>query len=317
MTRRSAITKTLAQVDEARSNADRNARIPVEEHIQNHLSQANQLPGTSQKNSFVSLTKIDKLGINPGSSDNHTPLGIYAYPSEYVVRKLNGRKITALPHASFQPYTNIFSVQGNVVDLGTMSGGELEKYKAALKKMYVSVADGDPDAEDFLEELIVRRELSFNFVYYNQNYDRSLKDILYDWAYESLMEHKSDEREYLYDYQELENAETHDQYWNAAQREMQITGKMHNYMRMYWGKKILEWTSDPEEAYQWALKLNNKYSLDGRDPNSYAGVGWIFSKHDRAWTEREVFGKVRYMNAGGLERKFDMEKYLNKINNLK
>ena len=152
---RSKITTTLAQVDEARSNADKNARVPVEEHVQNHLSQAGDLPGTSQKNSFVSLTKVDKLGINPGSSDNHTPLGIYAYPSEYVVRKLNGRKITALPHASFQPYTNIFSVQGNIVDLGTMSGGELEKYKAALKKMYVSVAEGDPDAEDFLEDEVL------------------------------------------------------------------------------------------------------------------------------------------------------------------
>jgi deoxyribodipyrimidine photo-lyase len=173
------------------------------------------------------------------------------------------------------------------------------------------------DAEDFLEELIVRRELAFNFVYYNKNYDHSLKDILYDWAYETLMEHKEDEREYIYDYQELENAETHDKYWNAAQKEMMITGKMHNYMRMYWGKKILEWTSDPEDAFQWALKLNNKYSLDGRDANSYAGVGWIFSKHDRAWKEREIFGKVRYMNAGGLERKFDMKKYLKKIDELK
>ena len=186
----------------------------------------------------------------------------------------------------------------------------------SAQEIALTALNSDYDAEDFLEELIVRRELAFNFVYYNQNYDRSLKDILYDWAYESLMEHKEDEREYLYDYQELENAETHDKYWNAAQKEMLITGKMHNYMRMYWGKKILEWTSDPEDAFQWALKLNNKYSLDGRDANSYAGVGWIFSKHDRAWTERKIFGKVRYMNAAGLERKFDMKKYLQKIDEL-
>jgi deoxyribodipyrimidine photo-lyase len=183
----------------------------------------------------------------------------------------------------------------------------------SAQEIALTVLKSEHDAEGFLEELIVRRELAFNFVYYNQNYDGSLKDILYDWAYQSLMEHKEDEREYLYTYQELENAETHDKYWNAAQKEMMITGKMHNYMRMYWGKKILEWTSDPEDAFQWALKLNNKYSLDGRDANSYAGVGWIFSKHDRAWKEREIFGKVRYMNAGGLERKFDMEKYLEKI----
>jgi deoxyribodipyrimidine photo-lyase len=206
-----------------------------------------------------------------------------------------------IPHLNFQsdlsPYLHFGQISAQEVGL------------AALNSEY--------NAEDFLEELIVRRELAFNFVYYNQNYDGSLKDILYDWAYESLMAHKCDERAYLYNYQQLENAKTHDKYWNAAQREMQLTGKMHNYMRMYWGKKILEWTADPEEAYQWALKLNNKYSLDGRDPNSYAGVAWIFSKHDRAWQERKIFGKVRYMNAGGLERKFDMEKYLSKINNLK
>lgn len=190
--------------------------------------------------------------------------------------------------------------------------GQISAQEAALEAL-----KSEYDAEAFLEELIVRRELSFNFVYYNQDYDGSLKDILSDWAYQTLMEHKDDEREYLYSYQEFEKAETHDKYWNAAQKEMMITGKMHNYMRMYWGKKILEWTSDPEEAYHWALKLNNKYSLDGRDPNSYAGVAWVFSKHDRAWTERDIFGKVRYMNAKGLERKFDMEKYLDKINSLK
>ncbi|ADO76945.1 deoxyribodipyrimidine photo-lyase [Halanaerobium praevalens] len=186
----------------------------------------------------------------------------------------------------------------------------------AAQEIALAALNSEYDEKSFLEELIVRRELAFNFVYYNQNYDGSLKDILYDWAYQSLMEHQADEREYLYTYQELENAKTHDKYWNAAQKEMLLTGKMHNYMRMYWGKKILEWNSDPEEAYQWALKLNNKYSLDGRDANSYAGVAWIFSKHDRAWKERKIFGKVRYMNAAGLERKFEMEKYIAKINEL-
>ncbi len=205
------------------------------------------------------------------------------------------------------PYLNYQSDLSPYLHFGQISAQEAAL--AALASEY--------NAEAFLEELIVRRELAFNFVYYNQNYDQSLKDILYDWAYETLLEHQSDQREYLYNYQQLEKAETHDQYWNAAQKEMLITGKMHNYMRMYWGKKILEWTAEPEIAYQWALKLNNKYSLDGRDPNSYAGVAWIFSKHDRAWKERSIFGKVRYMNAAGLERKFEMEKYLSKINNLK
>lgn len=186
----------------------------------------------------------------------------------------------------------------------------------SVQEIALTALNSEHNAEDFLEQLIVRRELAFNFIYYNQNYDRSLKDILYDWSYQSLMKHKDDKREYIYNYQELENAKTHDPYWNAAQKEMVITGKMHNYMRMYWGKKILEWTSNPEEAFQWALKLNNKYSLDGRDPNSYTGVAWCFGKHDRAWKERDIFGKIRYMNANGLERKFDMDEYLAKVSEM-
>ncbi|MBM7555286.1 deoxyribodipyrimidine photo-lyase [Halanaerobacter jeridensis] len=167
--------------------------------------------------------------------------------------------------------------------------------------------------EDFLDQIIVRRELSINFVYYNQNYDGQLKEILSEWAYETLQEHKNDLREYNYSREEFETAKTHDPYWNAAQLEMIATGKMHGYMRMYWGKKILEWTDDPQTAYDIALYLNNKYSLDGRDPNSYAGIAWCFGKHDRAWQERDVFGKVRYMNANGLNRKFDADLYVNQV----
>jgi len=173
-----------------------------------------------------------------------------------------------------------------------------------------------PGKEDFLEELIVRRELSINFVYYNQKYDASLKDTLSGWAYQTLDEHKDDLREDIYTREEFEQGLTHDIYWNAAQLEMVLTGKMQGYMRMYWGKKILEWTQSPEEAYQIALYLNNKYSLDGREPNAFAGVAWCFGKHDRAWTEREIFGKVRYMNANGLKRKFKIDKYVDKIDQL-
>ena len=121
----------------------------------------------------------------------------------------------------------------------------------------------------------------------------------------------------MYTLQELESAESHDEYWNSAQREMVYTGKMHNYMRMYWGKKILEWTGSPEEAFSRALFLNNKYELDGRDPNGFAGVAWCFGKHDRPWGERPVFGMVRYMNAKGLDRKFDMDKYVQRINRVR
>lgn len=170
---------------------------------------------------------------------------------------------------------------------------------------------GGPGAEAFLEQLIIRRELSVNFVYYNPDYD-SL-EALPTWARETLWKHAGDRREYLYSPSELEEARTHDPYWNAAQKEMVATGRMHNYMRMYWGKKILEWSPSPEEALRVAIHLNNKYQLDGRDPNGYAGVLWCFGKHDRAFAERPVTGKVRWISPEGLHRKFDMESYAKKV----
>ncbi|MGL4988942.1 MAG: deoxyribodipyrimidine photo-lyase [Cetobacterium sp.] len=168
------------------------------------------------------------------------------------------------------------------------------------------------EKESFLEELTIRRELAINFVYYNINYDK-WEGITYKWAYETLKNHTADNREYLYSLEELENYKTHDSHWNACQKEMVKTGYMDGYMRMYWCKKILEWSEIPQKAYEITIYLNNKYFYDGRDPNSYAGVAWCFGKHDRAWKEREIFGKVRYMNFAGLERKFDMEKYEEKI----
>ena len=166
---------------------------------------------------------------------------------------------------------------------------------------------GGPGADAFLEELVIRRELSLNFVHYNQHYDTFA--ALPAWAADSLRSHATDHRPYVYDRDTLERAGTQDPYWNAAQSEMLHTGSMHAYMRMYWSKKILEWSSTPADAYRTALYLNNRWQLDGRDPNSYAGIAWCFGKHDRAWAERPIFGKVRYMNAAGLERKFDMKAY--------
>jgi deoxyribodipyrimidine photo-lyase len=163
----------------------------------------------------------------------------------------------------------------------------------------------------FLEELIVRRELSFNFVRYNRAYDRF--DGLPEWCRATLLEHAGDPRPSLYTRAELERGATHDPYWNAAQREMVLSGKMHGYMRMYWAKKILEWSASPRQAFRTALALNNAYELDGRDPNGFAGVAWAFGKHDRPWARRPVFGTVRYMNAAGLRRKFDADAYVRKI----
>ncbi|ETK74584.1 hypothetical protein L915_18667 [Phytophthora nicotianae] len=167
----------------------------------------------------------------------------------------------------------------------------------------------------FLEELIVRRELSVNLVVYNQgNYD-SMR-CLPSYAQITLQEHADDKRDQLYSRDKLENYQTGDRFWNAAQRELVVTGKMHGYMRMYWGKKLLEWTRTPEEGFNAALVLNNKYALDAPDPNSYAGVAWTFGKHDQGWKERPIFGKVRYMNEAGLKRKFRMDAYVLKVGRL-
>jgi deoxyribodipyrimidine photo-lyase len=170
----------------------------------------------------------------------------------------------------------------------------------------------NPSAESFLEELIVRRELSDNFCLYNPNYDSF--DGFPDWAKKSLNDHRKDEREFIYSLKEFEEATTHEDLWNAAQMELVTTGKMHGYMRMYWAKKILEWSKSPEEALRIAIHLNDKYELDGRDPNGYVGCAWaIGGLHDRAWFERPVFGKIRYMNKNGAKRKFDIEEYINEF----
>ena len=188
--------------------------------------------------------------------------------------------------------------------------GQISPLYIALKVLETPSSGKD----SYLEELIVRRELSHNFVFFNDRYDTF--NCLPPWALRTLNFHGRDKREYLYSLEQFEKARTHDPYWNAAQKEMVISGKMHGYMRMYWGKKILEWSKTPRTGFKTALYLNNKYELDGRDPNAFAGVAWCFGKHDRAWAERNVFGKVRYMNAAGLKRKFDIEAYVNKIQSL-
>ena len=175
----------------------------------------------------------------------------------------------------------------------------------------MAIGHGGMGVPAFLEELIVRRELAINFVHYNEQYDSY--GCLPAWAQRTLREHQGDPHLHTYSRSELEQGKTHDPYWNAAQAEMVATGKMQGYMRMYWGKKILEWSASPEEAYRTALSLNNRYELDGRGPNAFAGVAWCFGKHDRPWGERPVFGKVRYMNEKGLLRKFDMQAYVSRI----
>ena len=182
----------------------------------------------------------------------------------------------------------------------------------SAQRVALEIRNSELDNEDkkaFLEEMIVRRELSDNFCEYEPYYDYF--EGFHKWAQETLNDHREDERDYLYTKNQFEESKTHDPLWNAAQNQMKLEGKMHGYMRMYWAKKILEWSESPEAALQTAIDLNDKYELDGRDPNGYAGIAWsIGGVHDRAWFERPVYGKIRYMNYNGCKSKFNVKNYI-------
>ncbi len=188
--------------------------------------------------------------------------------------------------------------------------GQLSAQRAALRVMEEGMP-GDADVEAFLEQLIVRRELAENFCLHNPDYDRL--EGAPDWGRATLQAHARDPRPELYSLAELEAGRTSSPLWNAAQLEMVSRGKMHNYLRMFWAKKLLEWTSEPAEAVRVAVALNDRFELDGRDPNGYVGVLWsIGGLHDRPWKERPIYGKVRYMNERGAARKFDVWAYVSR-----
>lgn len=241
------------------------------------------------------VTEIDWL--IPGEGAAHNVL------SAFINRKLDNYAVhrndpTAAGTSDLSPYLHF---------------GHISAQRIALE---VLKSDADKASiEAFLEELIVRRELSDNFCYYNANYDNF--DGIHAWAKTTLNDHRNDERQWIYSVTEFEKAITHDNAWNAAQKELILRGKMHGYMRMYWAKKVLEWSASPEDALSIAIYLNDKYALDGRDPNGYVGCMWaIGGVHDRAWGTRSVFGKIRYMNENGLKRKFNIQKYIVTYNTL-
>lgn len=211
---------------------------------------------------------------------------------------------------SNDPSKNLTSKMSMYLHFGQISSLEL------LDRLFLAQAHGHIQGESFdqyVEQLLVRRELAFNFVTYQEGYDHFDK-MTETWAYQTMKAHENDFREHLYDIKDYQTSQTHDPYFNAAMIEMVKTGYMHNYMRMYWAKKIIEWSPNYQKAFDIIRTLNDTYFIDGRDPNSYAGIAWCFGKHDRAWREREIFGKLRYMNAKGLERKFDIKSYVSQMN---
>ena len=221
--------------------------------------------------------------------------------NDFIENKLDKySELRNYPTLDFQskmsPYLHFGQISGQRIALEVLKSKKNEESK-----------------KSYLEELIVRRELADNFCFYNQNYDEF--EAFPDWAKNSLNEHKEDPRIPVFSLEDFEQANTYDNLWNASQSEMVKTGKMHGYMRMYWAKKILEWSPSPEEALKMAIYLNDKYELDGRDPNGYTGIAWsIGGVHDRAWGARMIFGKVRYMSYKGLESKFKIDEYIKKNN---
>ena len=238
------------------------------------------------KNSLSVLSTVSPVSwIQPGSTAAQETLSTFLLNSSNYETERNDPTKSALSNLS--PYLHF---------------GQIAAQRVALETQHLPV---------FFEEVVVRRELAENFCYYNPQYN-SLAGFP-EWAQKTLAKHRTDLREYLYTLEELETAQTHDVAWNAAQTEMVQTGKMHGYMRMYWAKKILEWSPSPAEALVAATTLNDTYELDGRDPNGYTGIAWaIGGVHDRPWFERPIFGTVRYMNEAGLRRKYRIAEYIEK-----
>lgn len=168
--------------------------------------------------------------------------------------------------------------------------------------------NGNPNIDNFLDEVITWREVGFHFAHHRSDYDQL--DSLPDWVQKTMDQHRDDPREWIYSYEELANSKTHDDIWNAAQTQLREEGIIHNYLRMLWGKKVIEWTPDYQTALQYLIDLNNTFAIDGRDPNSYSGIFWCFGRFDRAWQERPVFGKLRYMTSDSTKRKVKLKQYL-------
>jgi len=300
--------------------AARTLRPKITRHLNEYLK---EFHGVNLKNSSLgldlqnlasnlNLEAIDALQSRLNVDRSVEPVNLFFKGGTREAKK----RLKNFLNQSLKHYTDHHN-QPQTDDISHMSPylhfGQISPLYVALQVKAVDGRSVGLDAiEAYLEQLIVRRELAVNFVNFTANYDTY--DCIPEWASQTLSDHLSDERPNCYGRTQLENAETHDPYWNAAMLEMKHTGFMHNYMRMYWGKKILEWSRTPQQAFDTTLVLNNKYFLDGRDPNSYTGVAWIYGVHDRPWPERPIFGKTRFMAASGLERKCDIEAYVKKIN---
>jgi deoxyribodipyrimidine photo-lyase len=257
------------------------------------------IPASGIKLSFKSGESAAKEQLNAFLSD-----GLEDYAA--------GRNdATADAQSDLSPYLHFGQISSLRITLECLKVSDEPPFIFRYPKL--ASFEGTPTKQDgidvFLEELIVRKELSDNFCFYQPRYD-SLYGAK-QWAKDSLAMHADDPREFIYTKEQFEAAQTHDKLWNAAQNQLLRSGKIHGYLRMYWAKKILEWSKSPKEAVQIAIYLNDHYSIDGGDPNGYVGILWsIAGVHDRAWFERSVYGKIRYMAESGAKKRFSIEEYI-------
>lgn len=256
--------------------------------------------------SAIAPGSVDWQKVHGAVADHTVPAVDWLMPGEKAALK----KMEAFAKQGLKSYSqtrNDPNLDGQSNISPYLHFGHIAPQRAAL--IVIGSKASAAEKQAFLEELIVRRELADNFCFYNENYDRF--QGFPEWARKTLDAHRRDRREYVYSLENLDQGKTHDDLWNAAQHQMKGQGKMHGYLRMYWAKKILEWSETPEDALAAAIYLNDRYELDGRDPNGFAGIAWsIGGVHDRAWQERPVFGKIRYMSYAGCARKFDVKKYI-------
>lgn len=257
---------------------------------------------TSYLNDYLSeFPKVVRhpFGHAKRSNSSKTPVGIVH--SDY--RQVIERTLSNYDNRN-NPLAHATSRLSQAIHFGHVSAQRLALFTQSLPQT--------PARDSFFEQLVVRRELAENYCYYNENYDNFEGFPL--WAQQTLRVHSIDKRPYIYTTDQFEQATTHEPFWNAIQKELVKNGYLNGYLRMYWAKKILEWTPDPMVAQEIAIYLNDKYQFDGRDPNGYTGIAWaIGGVHDRPWFTREIFGTIRYMNESGARRKFDVDEYIKQI----
>lgn len=276
-----------ATSDELKAEPRFLSTLPIDQSVGPALQQGGTVAAQAQLDAFLT-DRLERYGDDRNHPDTDSSSGLSAY--------LHFGHVSA--HDVFSRIADTEEWSPESLNCAKTSRGSREGWW-----------NMSPAAESFLDELITWRELGYNACCHDPNYAKF--ESLPDFAKKTLNEHAGDPREFIYSCDQFENADTHDEIWNAAQTQLVREGRMHNYLRMLWGKKILEWSPSPEAAIEVMIELNNRFAVDGRNPNSYSGIFWVLGRYDRAWgPERPIYGKIRYMSSDNTRRKLKLKRYL-------